>query len=175
MVVGAASSLALVALGLSSEIAGSYYATVMSFFSARATSLVLGLTGTRVAVSGDTLLFPNGTALSVGPLCSGAYSSILFMLLSLVMVADLGRAVPRRRLAVALAVGLVGANLANVFRITFLASIMYVFGLDALDIVHQFAGYAVFLAFMALFWSLSLRWLGVRRPKGASGPAAKAY
>jgi len=32
--------------------------------------------------------------------------------------------------------------------------------LGALDVVHQFAGYAVFLGFMSAFWLLSLKWLG---------------
>lgn len=159
IVIGASGSLALVTLGASSAIAGSYYASAMSFFSARLTSFIFSLDGLRVPVSGDVLHFPNGAALSVGPLCSGAYSTILFMLLSLVMVADLCRVAPKRKLAVAVAIGLVGANLANVFRISFLASIMYLFGLNTLDVVHQFAGYAIFLGFMAAFWMLSLKWM----------------
>jgi exosortase/archaeosortase family protein len=167
MVIGGSLSLALVALGLSSDVAGSYYATIMSLFSARLTSILFGLTGTPVLVSGDVLTFPNGMALSVGPLCSGAYSSILFMLLSLVMVADVGRSAPRKKVAVVVVVGLVGANLANVFRIAFLASVMYVLGLGALDVVHQFAGYAVFLAFISAFWIVSLRWLRAPRPVSA--------
>lgn len=164
IVVGGSASLALVALGFSSDVAGSDYATIISLFSARTTSFLFTLAGTRVLVSGTVLYFPDGTALSVGPLCSGAYSSILFMLLSLVMVADVGRTAAKKKLAVAVAIGLVGANLANVLRITFLASVMYIFGLGALDVVHQFAGYAVFLAFMVVFWVMSLKWIGARRP-----------
>lgn len=159
MVVGASCSLGMVTMGFSSAIAGSYYASAMSFLSVRLTSFIFSLDGVRVPVSGDVLLFPNGTALSVGPLCSGAYSTVLFMLLSIVMVTDLSRAAPKKKLAVAVAVGLFGANFANLLRISFLASIMYLFGLNALDVVHQFAGYAVFLGFMTAFWMLSLKWL----------------
>lgn len=161
IVIGASATLALATLGLSSDIAESYYASVLSLLSARVTSVLFAFTGTRVPVSGDVLAFPNGTALSVGPLCSGAYSSILFMLLSLVMVADVGRSAPRKKLAAAVMLGLLGANLANVLRIVFLASVMYAYGPNALDVVHQFAGYAIFLGFMGLFWTVSLRWVSI--------------
>ena len=167
IVAGASASIALVVMGISSDIADSYYAAAMSLLSAKLTAFLFALAGMRVRVSGDVLSLPNGTALAVGPLCSGAYSTVLFMLLSVVMVADLGRTAPRKRLLAAVAVGLIGANLANVFRITFLASVMYYFGPGVLGVVHQFAGYAVFLGFMAAFWTVSLRWLGSGHHHGA--------
>lgn len=159
LVAGAAASLALVTFGLGTYVANSYYGTALAFTSTRLTAFLLALGGVKVQVSSDVLLFPNGRALSVGPLCSGAYSTILFLLLSVVMVADLGKEAPRKRLGIALALGVLGANLANVFRIAFLASMMYLFGIDTLEVVHQFAGYVIFLAFMSAFWLLSLKWL----------------
>lgn len=167
LVGGATASLALVSFGLDNYIANSYYSQLLALASARLTALLLNLGGVQVHISNAVLTFPDGRALSVGPLCSGVSSTVLFLLLSVVMVADFGKGAPKKRLVVALALGLVGANLANVFRITFLASVMYLFGLGALDVVHQFAGYAVFLGFMSAFWLLSLRW--VRRPQ--PGPA----
>lgn len=137
----------------------SYYSQMLALAAARLTASLLTLGGVNVHLSGDIISFPDGQALSIGPLCSGAYSTVLFLLLSVVMVADVGRTAPRKRLALAILVGVLGANLANVFRITFLASVMYLFGLNALDFVHQFAGYAVFLGFMSAFWVPSLRWL----------------
>jgi exosortase/archaeosortase family protein len=160
IVVGTAGSLVLVSFGLGTYMANSYYANLLAQVSARLTALLFTAGGVNVQVSnGSVLSFPDGRALSIGPLCSGAYSTVLFLLLSAVMVADVGRSAPKKRLVVALLLGVIGANLANMLRITFLASVMYLFGLGALDVVHQFAGYAVFLGFMALFWVTSLRWM----------------
>ncbi len=160
LVAGATASLALVAFGLDAYIANSYYSQLLSMASANLTALLFNLGGVQVHVSNTVLSFPDGQALSIGPLCSGVSSTVLFLLLSFVMVADVGKDAPRKRLVVALALGLLGANLANVFRITFLASVMYLLGLGALDVVHQFAGYAVFLGFMSAFWLVSLKWMG---------------
>ena len=156
---GATVSLALVALNLQTYLDDSSYSALLALASARVTGALIAMSGVKVQVSGNLLDFADGRVLSVGPLCSGAYSTVLFLLLSVVMVADVGRTAPKGRLAVAILVGALGANLANVLRITFLASVMYAYGVNALDVVHQFAGYAVFLGFMTAFWVLSLRWL----------------
>ena len=165
IIVGAFVSIIIVGFGIQTQVAGSYYASILSFVSSRFAAFLFSLSGDKVQVTGDILYFPNGRALSVGPLCSGAYSSILFGLLSLVMIADVGRNAPRGKLIVALIAGLLFANFANVLRITFLASVMYVFGLSTLDIVHQFAGYVIFLAFISVFWIVSLRWLAPNRTR----------
>jgi hypothetical protein len=47
---------------------------------------------------------------------------------------------------------------------------MYLMGLDALVTVHQFAGYAVFLGLMSVFWLLSLRWLSVGKEVHPANP-----
>jgi exosortase/archaeosortase family protein len=165
IVIGTTGSLVLVSFGLGTYMANSYYASLLAQASARLTALLFTTGGVNVRVSnGDILSFSDGRALSIGPLCSGAYSTVLFLLLSVVMVADVGRTAPKKRLIVALMLGVIGANLANVLRITFLASVMYLFGLGALDVVHQFAGYAVFLGFMAVFWITSLRWMARGKP-----------
>lgn len=163
IIVGAFISIIIVGFGIQTQVADSDYASALSFISSRFAAFLFSLSGEKVRVSGDILYFPNGRALSVGPLCSGAYSSLLFGLLSVVMIADVGRNAPRGKLFVALISGLLFANLANVFRITFLASVMYLFGLSTLDFVHQFAGYAIFLAFISVFWIVSLRWLTSKR------------
>ncbi len=156
---GGAASLALAVLGLGGDVASAFYGEALGVASSRTPALLFTLAGVSVHVSNDVLLFPGGKALSIGPLCSGAYSSLLFLLVSPLMLADFSGKVPKRRLGAAVAIGLVGANLANVLRIAFLASSMYFFGLTALEAVHQFAGYAVFLGFMTVFWLASLRWL----------------
>jgi exosortase/archaeosortase family protein len=161
LMLGGAFSVSLAAFGIDNYVSNSYYSQLLALAAARLTALMLAAGGVGVQVSGGVLTFPGGRALDVEPICSGASFSILFVLLSAVMVSDVGRTAPRSRLAVALVLGIIGANLANVFRITFLASIMYLMGLNALVTVHQFAGYAVFLGFMSVFWLLSLRWLSV--------------
>jgi len=166
VVLGGATSLVLVTPPFSNFIVNSYYAELLAVAASWLTAFVFAAAGVHVQVVDNLILaFPNGSALSVGPICGGAYSSVLFVLLSIVMVADLGRGVPKRRIALALALGMAGANLANIFRITTLATVMYVSGLETLTVVHQFAGYAIFLAFMSGFWLMSLRWLSVRQGK----------
>ncbi len=159
LVIGAAASLVVLTFDKGAYVANSLYGTALAFASSRLTAFLLTLAGINTQVSGYVLLFPNGRALSVGPLCNGAYTTVLFLLLSFLMVADIGRRAPRRRLFVALGIGILGANLANVLRITLLASIMYLFSESTMGIIHQFAGYVIFLAFMSVFWLLSLRWL----------------
>lgn len=159
LAVGVVASLALVTLGLNAYFTNSYYADVLALSSSRLAALLLGLGGVGVHVSNNVLFFPNGAALSAGPACNGAYSTVLFLLLSLIMVADLGRGVSRRRLGVSLALGIIGVYLANALRIAFLASVLYLFGLPTMEVLHQFAGPAFFLGFVSAFWVLSLKWL----------------
>jgi len=162
IVAGAAISLALITFRIDVAISNSYYGDMLAYGSSRLSWLVLTLAGVNVQLSNYVLIFPNGRALAVGPLCGGAYSSLAFLLLYLIMVADMGRKAKKSRLPVALSMGLLGVNLANMFRITFLASVTYSFGLSTLEVVHQFAGYAVFVAFMSVFWLVSIRWLRPR-------------
>ena len=161
---GAAISVALVTFGLNAYITGSAYGSALAYASVRLTAFLFSLRGVSVTVSSQVLSFPDGRAIAVTPLCSGGYTAILFILLSFVMVADLGRKAPKKRLAIALAIGILGANLANMFRIVFLASVLYSFGLSEMEVVHEFAGYVVFLTFMTLFWLLSLRYLRITPP-----------
>ncbi len=163
IIIGAFASVILVTLGIQISVANSYYSSLLSFVSSRFAAFLLSMTGAKIEVAGNILYFPNGNALSVGPMCSGAYSSLLFGLLSFVMVADVGRRAPKGRLLVVLILGVAFAYLSNMLRITFLASLMYLFGLTTMDIAHQFAGYGIFLSFISLFWIFSLKWLATGR------------
>jgi len=166
VVIGAGISLAFVALDLQAYITGSYYGSMLAFAASQFTATLFTIAGVHTQVLDNyVLLFPTSGAISVGPSCSGADSSLLFALLSVVMVADFGRSVRKWRLAIALTLGILGVNAANVFRITLLASVFYFSGAREMSLVHQFAGYAIFLAFVTLFWRLSLRWLAVQKGK----------
>jgi exosortase/archaeosortase family protein len=130
-------------------------------------SALLQLGGMDATALGTTvrLATPRGPLfLTVGTVCAGLYASVLF--LGLFGLFAWQARTPPPRLAAYLTLGLVGLHVANIARLVLLAVVGEAWGGVALQQFHQHAGWALFLAWMVLFWALVLRrFEGPARPR----------
>lgn len=128
-------------------------------------ALLLHVFGLHAQVLGETvaLATPRGALfLTVGMVCSGLYATVLFLGVFALFAWE--QRTPPKRLAAYLAIGVAGLHAANVARLVLLAVVGVRWGGDALQAVHQHAGWVLFLAWALVFWWLVLRrWEGPAR------------
>jgi len=98
-------------------------------------------------------------SIAISTACSGILSLTIFMVAFTVLATDFYGKASKAKLAICLALGLGGTILSNVFRVSIISAVGYVWGPDPMYAFHMYAGYATFLAFMTFFWYLSIRWL----------------
>jgi len=149
-------------------VAESVFGSFLASLSVSFSNLFLNAIGIHVASRGVSLVFPPGSripGLLISPECSGAYSTLAFLGLFVLMVMDLGRKVPKGRLLTVLFFGGAMVIIANAIRISSLALAGYFLGLEPMNTLHYYGGYVVFLAVVVSFWSLSLRWLLAKRSR----------
>lgn len=103
--------------------------------------------------------------LSVGVVCAGIQPSILF--LGVFGLYAWEEKTSGKRLALLLALGLVGVYLANLARLILLGLVGYHWGGAALQTTHAHAGWALFVGWMLAYW-----WLVLRRLTGKEAPRA---
>lgn len=99
------------------------------------------------------------SSIAVSTACSGILSLGIFLVSFAVLAADFYGRVPRAKLAICLALGLGGTLLANVIRVSLISVVGYLWGPEPMYAFHTYAGYLTFLAFVTVFWYLSIRWL----------------
>ncbi len=115
----------------------------------------LNLVGIHSSSSGSyvTLTFQDGTVCSLGisAYCAGLYSFSIFVsaFISFVLVFE---RLKLKILAPVLGLGLVIAYLGNLFRMFIIGIVGYFYGLKALLWAHENVGWAIFLAWSAVFW-----------------------
>ncbi len=97
--------------------------------------------------------------IAVSTACSGILSLAIFLVGFTVLAVDFYGKASKRKLAICLALGLGGTIIANVFRVSAISTVGYLWGPEPMYAFHMYAGYATFLAFMTFFWYLSIRWL----------------
>jgi len=102
------------------------------------------------------------SSIAVSTACGGILSLGIFLVSFVVLAADFYGRAPRSKLAICLAVGVGGTLLANVFRVSLISAVGYVWGPELMYAFHTYAGYLTFLAFVTVFWYLSIRWLRSR-------------
>jgi len=103
-------------------------------------------------------------AIAVSTACSGILSLGIFLASFTVLMVDFHGRTSRTKLALCLVLGLGGTILANVFRVSLIGVVGYFWGPEPMYAFHVYAGYLTFLAFMTLFWYLSIRWLKEAEP-----------
>lgn len=127
---------------------------------------ILDLIGIPATSSGNmvTIEFRDGTiqVLGISAYCAGLYSFSIFLaaFFSYVLVFE---RLPRRILAIVLAIGLAIAFLGNLFRMVVIGVVGYYWGLDALLWAHENVGWIIFLSWSAVFWYLLLGYTSKRR------------
>ena len=163
---------AFLTTGWDAYIVDSDYGILLTDLTIRLTVAVLNGAGINVVRDGGSLVFPSDSkvqSITIDARCSGAHSSIIFLVAFALMLVDVGRRASKRKLLVCFIIGGLGAYLAGMLRISLLGLIGHFFGYNALQVTHLYSGYLIFLALITAFWWLSLRWL-LGKPAEAQSP-----
>ena len=148
---------------------GSWY---VHYMLAAPFAMTLDTLGIDASSSGNfvTLQFQDGSVhtLGISAYCAGLYSFSIFLaaFFSFVLVFE---RLPRRTLALVLAIGLVVAYLGNLFRMVVIGVVGYYRGVQALLWAHENVGWVIFLSWSAIFWYVLLGYVS-RRSSGKSSP-----
>jgi len=166
---GAAAMLewAFISNGWINAVYDSPFGAFLTDLTSRSAVLILNLGGIQAIRSGGLITLPVGSKLpqiTVAQACSGAETSLLFVGVFALMLLDVGRTVPRRKVLAIFLIGALGTYLVNVVRVPLIIYLGYLYGYGAIEgFTHEFGGALFFLAFVAVFWWLSLRWLAPGR------------
>ncbi len=158
---------AFISDGWINAVYGSPYGDFLTDLTSRSAVLILNLAGVRAILSGNLITLPVGSKLpeiTVAQACSGAETSLLFVGVFAMMLLDVGRSAPRKKILATFLLGGLGTYLVNVARVPLIIYMGYLYGYDAIEgFTHEFGGALLFLTFVAFFWWLSLRWLAPGR------------
>jgi exosortase/archaeosortase family protein len=114
---------------------------------------------------GSTILLPAASkvaAISVSQACGGIEEVFVFFAAFALMFMDAGRKAPKKAM-VLLPAGFIGTYLVSLVRLDAVVVTGYLYGFDAMETAHLYAGILLYLAFVAAFWYLSLKWIGMGR------------
>ena len=162
---------AFISNGWINAVYDSPYGALLTDLTSRSAVLILNLGGIGAVRSGGLITLPVGSKvqqITVAQACSGAETSLLFVGVFALMLLDVGRSVPRGKVLAIFLIGALGTYLVNVVRVPLIIYLAYLYGYDAIEVfTHEFGGAIFFLAFVAVFWWLSLRWLAPGRGVGS--------
>ena len=132
--------------------AGSWY---VHYMLAAPFSGILSLIGIPSGVVGNlvTIQFQDGSihTLSISAYCAGLYSLSIFLSAFIAFVLVFEK-LPKRALAIVLALGLLVAYLGNLLRMVIIGVIGFYEGIEALHWAHENAGWLIFLSWSSVFW-----------------------
>lgn len=150
--------------GLHDYIVNSQYGSVLAEIARNVAVYVLDTIGIHASNVGNQIILPAGSkvqSFDVVNSCSGADTAILFLGAFSLMLVDIRRkSVSSKKIAACFVLGGLGIYLTAIMRIPLLGMVGYYFGYDTMETFHMYSGYLVFLASVAVFWWLSLRWIG---------------
>jgi exosortase/archaeosortase family protein len=141
-------------------LAKSAYGALFADFTARFSTAFLSALGIGATDANGLIVFAPGSHLGsilVAPLCSASYSSIAFFAVFSVMLVDMRMAIPRKKLMALFLTGAIGLQLLDMFRISLLVLVGYLYGYDFMEVIHLYLGLAIFLGFSGAFWLLAFR------------------
>jgi exosortase/archaeosortase family protein len=150
----------ILAFDVQDMLANSAYGVLFANFTARFSIAFLSALGIGATDANGLIVFAPGSHLSsilVAPLCSASYSSIAFFAVFSVMLVDMRMAIPHKKLIALFLTGAIGLQLLDVFRISLLVLVGYLYGYDFMEVIHLYLGLAIFLGFSGAFWLLALR------------------
>jgi exosortase/archaeosortase family protein len=154
--------------GLHEYLVNSSYGSGLAVIARNVAVFVLDLIGIHATNVGNQIILPASSkvqSFDVANSCSGADTTILFLGAFSLLLADVGRRslTSKRKIVVCFALGALGTYLTAIMRIPLLGIIGYYFGYGTMETFHMYSGYLIFLASIAIFWWLSLRWIGTKR------------
>lgn len=146
------------------SIVGSVFGSQLMPLTTRLGVLVLNAEGIGATVGvGSTIVLPAASkvaGVTVSQACGGIQEIFVFSVAFALMYVDIGRKAPKKAVFL-LPVGLVGIYLVSLVRVDAVVLTGYLYGLDAMETVHLYAGFLLYLAFISAFWYLSLKWIGI--------------
>jgi len=108
------------------------------------------------------------TGAYVNEACSGIHSFLIFMSTFTLVMLYLGWDAPKRKLALSFGLGLCGTLTSNWVRLILVYVAGYFLGTEMMLDVHTYAGLAIFLLWMAVFWNYSINYILPPRDTEAS-------
>lgn len=155
--------------GLHNYIVNSSYGSALAEIARNVAVYVLDMIGIHASNIGNQIILPAGSkvqSFDVVNSCSGADTTILFLGAFSLMLMDIRRkSVSSKKIIVCFVLGGLGIYLTAIMRIPLLGMIGYYFGYGTMETFHTYSGYLIFLASVAVFWWLSLRWIGKKELK----------
>lgn len=151
-------SLYAINAALTAQVGATPLRVYTEYFLVAPMAAAIKLIGLTTSTAGNTvhILTPRGSLyLTVGVVCAGLYAGALF--LGVFSLFAWEARTPPKRLALYLALGLVGLHAANVVRLIALGLVGYQWGAGALQAFHEHAGWVLFLAWAIVYWYLVLR------------------
>jgi exosortase/archaeosortase family protein len=127
------------------------------------THAILDLNGPGLS---NIIEYPHGGVMlrvGIGTGCSGLYSAGLFFSAFLAFVLVRYRKVDRY-IGAALGIGFLLTWAANIIRMVITVLTGIAWGQPALATVHSYLGVLIFVAFITVFWTLTVRWLDRKEP-----------
>src|SRR5207245_2469857 len=167
MVIGVIVIWIFVAQGWDKDILESSYAMMFAKMTTKFSVLFLNFFGIHATQNGNIMIFSHDSKIpgvTVTPACSGLESSAVFLAAFVLMLIDLGRRAPKKKLATIFLLGVASIFFTNMLRIAFLGYVAYAFGYDTLQTDHTYSGPIIFLSLIGLFWWFSLRWI-MKKPQ----------
>jgi len=127
---------------------------------AQTAMLLLRLSGVDANLQGQLLSMAPPSkvpAVLVTPLCGGLLSFLMFTFAFGVVIFDVGKRIPRHRLAGLFLLGTLVTLLISSVRVYLVLILGFHWGQDVMILGHNYLGYVLFLSFIAIFWYLTLR------------------
>ena len=152
---------------LTAYIYGTYYVQAFSTITAKLAVSILSGLGVHATLSHNIILLASPSkvsSISVESACSGIDSMMVFSALTVVMFMDVGRRLPKAKMAGFAFVGIVGVYLLDILRVPLVILVGYSFGVGLMETFHLYSGALMFLGFISLFWYFVL----TRLPSGRS-------
>jgi len=137
-------------------------ANIMTELTVIVTVLALNGLGIRATHQGNLIMFPEKSqvpSVYIDARCGGVHSFLIFVCCFIVILLREGYTVPRRRIAISSLIGIAGTLLTNYIRVIIVCLVGIFYGTELLYLTHNYAGFALFLAWLSIFWYLALSYL----------------
>jgi archaeosortase C (PEF-CTERM variant) len=142
---------------------------VLELWQAGLMASLLSSLGVHAAVAGNVVTFASGSiplSFEIAGPCTGIKGMLAFGTLSTMAVLDIK--VSKRKLALMLGVGFVGAFMINLVRLATIFLAAYYVGSSLALQIHTYLGYSLFLAWVLVFWFLAFKYLVPMPTSGVS-------
>ena len=111
---------------------------------------------------GHLIMFPAGSKVPsayIDARCGGIHSFLIFVCCFIVVLLREGYTVHKRKIVISSLIGIAGTLFTNYFRVILVCLVGIFYGAELMYFVHNYAGFALFLVWLCVFWYLALSYL----------------